>query len=69
MTHAVRAARRAGVHAIHHLTVLAGICAFPLVLLTRKAGLRLPMGAAVSRIRETYEAVVDATGESTNGGE
>lgn len=66
MTHAVRAAHRAVVHAIHHLTVLAGILAFPFVLLTRKAGVRLPMGSAVSRIRDTYERVVDATGDSTD---
>jgi hypothetical protein len=66
MTHAVRAAHRAGVHALHHLTVLAGILAFPLVLLTRKAGVRLPIGAVVSRIHDAYEAVVDSTGESAN---
>ena len=67
MTHAVRAAHRAGVHAIHHLTVLAGILVFPFVLLTRRAGVRLPMGPVVSRIRDTYEGVVDATGDSTDG--
>ncbi|UIO98963.1 hypothetical protein Hbl1158_10500 [Halobaculum sp. CBA1158] len=63
MTHAVRAARRAGVHALHHLTVLTGILAFPLVLLTRKAGVRLPMGSIVSRIHDAYERVVDAANE------
>ncbi|SHH25329.1 hypothetical protein [Halobaculum gomorrense] len=66
MTHAVRAAHRAGVHALHHLTVLTGILAFPLVLLTRKVGVRLPMGAMVSRIHDAYEAVVDAAGESAD---
>lgn len=67
MTYAVRAAHRAGVHALHHLTVLTGILAFPLILLTRRAGVRLPMGSFVSRIRDTYERVVEATGDSTDG--
>ncbi|MFC6785953.1 hypothetical protein ACFQFH_08605 [Halobaculum halobium] len=61
MTHAARAARRAGIHALHHLTLLTGILAFPFVLLTRNAGVSLPVGAVVSRIHDTYDRVVDAT--------
>lgn len=67
MTYAVRAAHRAGVHALHHLTVLTGILVFPFILLTRRAGVRLPMGSIVSRIHDAYERVVDTTGDSTEG--
>ena len=60
MTHAVRAVRTTGLFALHHLTVLAGILAFPLVFLGRQVGLRLPMGAVVARIHEAYDAATDA---------
>lgn len=66
MTHAARAVRHAGLHALHHLTVFAGILAFPLVLLGRRVGVRLPIGAAVARIHGAYDAAVDAATDATD---
>lgn len=59
MTHAARAVRHAGLNALHHLTVFAGILAFPLVLLSRRIGVSIPMGAVVSRIHDAYERALD----------
>lgn len=64
MTHAVRAVRNAGLYALHHLTVFAGILAFPLVLLSRRAGVPLPMGSVVSRIHDAYESTAESTDDS-----
>ncbi|WP_277552503.1 hypothetical protein [Halobaculum limi] len=60
MTHAARTVRHAGLNALHHLTVLAGILAFPFVLLSRRVGVSIPMGAVVSRIHDAYERALDS---------
>ncbi|MFC7096174.1 hypothetical protein [Halobaculum marinum] len=65
MTQAARAVRHAGLHALHHLTVFAGICAFPFVLLSRQVGIRLPIGGVVARIHDAYDAAVDAAEAAT----
>ena len=69
MTHAARAVRHAGLHALHHLTVLAGILVFPFVLLSRRAGVRLPIGSVVARIHDAYDAAVDTATDGRDGSE
>lgn len=67
MTTATRSVRTAGLFAIHHLTVLAGIMLFPFALLTRRAGVTLPMGAVLSRIHDAYDATVNPDGAEESG--
>lgn len=60
MTHTARAVRHFGLNALHHFTVLAGILVFPFVLLSRRVGLRIPMGSLVARIHDAHERAVTA---------
>ncbi|WP_313695199.1 hypothetical protein [Halorarum halobium] len=47
-------ARRAGLFTLHQFTVLTGILLFPLVLATRRAGVRLGLDRLVARISRAY---------------
>ncbi|WP_435064977.1 hypothetical protein [Halobaculum sp. EA56] len=69
MTHAARAVRHAGLNALHHLTVLAGILAFPVALLGRRAGVTLPIGRVVARIHEAYDAAADGATPTADEGD
>ncbi|QZX98866.1 hypothetical protein [Halobaculum rubrum] len=64
MTHAAHAVRTVGLNALHHLTVLAGILAFPVVLLGRRAGVTLPFGQVVARIHDAYDAAAESAGDA-----
>ncbi|WP_348608991.1 hypothetical protein [Halobaculum rarum] len=65
MTHAARAVQTVGLNALHHLTVLAGILAFPVVLLGRRAGVTLPIGGIVARVHEAYDAAAADSADET----
>jgi hypothetical protein len=47
-------ARRAGLFTVHQLTVITGIMLFPLVLATRRVGVRLGLDRVVSRVSDAY---------------
>lgn len=47
-------ARRAGLFTLHQFTVLTGILLFPLVLATRRVGVRLGFDRVVNRISRAY---------------
>ncbi|QLG62323.1 hypothetical protein [Halorarum salinum] len=46
--------RRAGLFTLHQFTVLTGILLFPLVLTTRRVGVRLGFDRAVARVSRAY---------------
>lgn len=60
MTTVARSVRTAGLFALHHTTVFAGILLFPFALAGRRAGVTLPLGSVVTRIHDAYDAAVDA---------
>ncbi|QLG27033.1 hypothetical protein HUG10_05515 [Halorarum halophilum] len=48
--------RRAGLFTLHQFTVLTGILLFPLVLATRRVGVRLGFDNVLTRISHAYAA-------------
>ena len=53
---ATDSARRAGLFTLHQFTVLTGILMFPLVLATRRVGVRLGFDSVLTRISRAYAA-------------
>lgn len=59
---ATDSARRAGLFTLHQFTLLTGILLFPLVLATRRVGVRLGLDRTMARISRAY-----ATQRETEG--
>lgn len=51
--------RRASLFALYQLSVLLGIALLPLAVLTRRAGVTLPVGRAVTRLGDAYEEAAE----------
>jgi hypothetical protein len=49
--------QRVTLFALYQLTLLAGIALLPLALVTRRAGIELPLDRAVTRTKDAYEQV------------
>lgn len=51
---ATDSARRAGLFTLHQFTVFTGILLFPLILATRRVGVRFGLNRVVTRVSHAY---------------